>query len=183
MNYEQYEMYIDYLGKKEKNLSQLCEHLNAVPGGSKKNLREWQEAFSNWQRAVKHKARAIYVSQHLTGGGFPTPKILTVLEEKLLCIIGILCIHGMLVPELGFKNPNPSRNVIKKKRTPKKTVVYQIKKSKIRETKLQKKILSSLKYNVKMVKKKLKLLVESVWKLAYAMKRILKLLLDSKFSF
>ncbi|CAG9764792.1 unnamed protein product [Ceutorhynchus assimilis] len=89
----------------------------------------------------------------------------------------------MLVPELGFKNPNPSRNVIKKKRTPKKTVVYQIKKSKIRETKLQKKILSSLKYNVKMVKKKLKLLVESVWKLAYAMKRILKLLLDSKFSF
>lgn len=66
------------------------------------------QIFKEWTSSVKKKAREIFVSRNLTGGGFPTHKFLTDIEEKLLNVFSKLIVEGMDVLELGIEE-NPKK--------------------------------------------------------------------------
>lgn len=50
----------------------------------------------------KKKAQKIYINRYQTGGGPPLTTVLTDLEERLLSILGEICIQGIHVVELGL---------------------------------------------------------------------------------
>lgn len=66
------------------------------------HLNIFLQTFTEWRSEVKRKAREIYISQNETGGGLGTEKFLTSLEMQLISVLGLICIEGISVPELGL---------------------------------------------------------------------------------
>ncbi|CAG9767835.1 unnamed protein product [Ceutorhynchus assimilis] len=168
--YKQYSMYVQFIESKGKDFTELCKELNKVPGGASKSVQEWQEAFWRWKNTVKRKAREIYIDHHLTGGGLPNPKVLTELEEKLLAILSILCIQGMLVPELGFLKPKElGKNQPKQPRRKKVVTCHYIRYQ--RKTKKQRKILHLMRAGSKKLQNSLERFIIAIKKIVDAMNR------------
>ncbi|XP_074035337.1 uncharacterized protein isoform X2 [Leptinotarsa decemlineata] len=173
--YKQYALYIQFLENRNKDFTELCEELNKVPGGACKKIKEWQEAFWRWKNYVKRKARDIYIDQHLTGGGLPIPIILTELEKKLLAILSVLCIEGMLVPELGFLKQKELGHMMKLKQPTTKKVVKWCYTRKQRSTKKYKTVLNLLKATSNKLENSMYELTIAIQKVVDAMERYFSL--------
>ncbi|XP_072941011.1 uncharacterized protein [Epargyreus clarus] len=80
---------------------ELASRLNAMPVGCTKSAKEWRQYWGDLKCKVKKKGAAIRQHGGGTGGG-PPCGILTPLEERILCIIGVQNVTGIESVRIPF---------------------------------------------------------------------------------
>lgn len=94
--------------KRKEKWSELASELNAFGAGSQKTAGEWETTFKAWKNAVRFKARSIRVHEVGTGGGPPSDKKLSDIEERALQLWGREAIDGFGLGSHGLSEPHTS---------------------------------------------------------------------------
>ncbi|KAF5269895.1 hypothetical protein FQR65_LT05694 [Abscondita terminalis] len=88
---------------------ELAQQLNAV-GMGERTVEKWQKTWADFKSNLKKKAAEINRLRAQTGGGPPTEKILSDLEQRLLSLLGESFYAGCKTKELGVQNLGISIN-------------------------------------------------------------------------